>query len=50
MLFAISPRAEDLRRRVAAFMEAHVYPAEAVFENSSTRCRAGGAFLPSWKS
>ena len=32
MLFAISPRAEDLRRRVAAFMEAHVYPAEAVFE------------------
>ena len=32
MLFQISARAEDLRRRVAAFMAAHVYPAEEVFE------------------
>ena len=32
MLFPISPRAEDLRHRVAEFMEAHVYPAETVFE------------------
>jgi acyl-CoA dehydrogenase len=32
MLFPISPRAEELRARVTAFMEEHVYPAEAVFE------------------
>jgi acyl-CoA dehydrogenase len=32
MLFPISPRAEDLRHRVTEFMEAHVYPAEEVFE------------------
>jgi acyl-CoA dehydrogenase len=32
MLFPLSPRAEDLRNRVAEFMEAHVYPAESVFE------------------
>jgi acyl-CoA dehydrogenase len=32
MLFQTSARAEDLRRRVAAFMGAHVYPAEEVFE------------------
>jgi acyl-CoA dehydrogenase len=32
MLFQTSARAEDLRRRVAAFMAAHVYPAEEVFE------------------
>jgi acyl-CoA dehydrogenase len=32
MLFPVSPRTADLRSRVAAFMEAHVYPAEEVFE------------------
>src|SRR5918994_1134406 len=32
MLFPISPKAEDLRHRVTGFMEAHVYPAEEVFE------------------
>ena len=32
MLFPLSPRVEDLRRRVTAFMEEHVYPAEEVFE------------------
>src|SRR5919107_2560050 len=32
MLFPISPRAEDLRHRVTEFMEAHVYPAEEIFE------------------
>jgi acyl-CoA dehydrogenase len=31
MLPQPSPRAEDLRRRVAAFMEEHVYPAEATY-------------------
>jgi acyl-CoA dehydrogenase len=33
MLFPLSPRAEDLRNRVIEFMEAHVYPAESVFED-----------------
>ena len=32
MIFPLSPRAEDLKRRVTAFMEAHVYPAESVYE------------------
>ena len=32
MLFQTSARAEDLRRRVAAFMAAHVYPAEEVLD------------------
>jgi acyl-CoA dehydrogenase len=32
MLFPVSPRARDLRDRVAAFMEAHVHPAEAAYE------------------
>lgn len=32
MDFAYSPRVQQLRERVSAFMEAHVYPAEAVFE------------------
>lgn len=28
MDFTLSPKVEELRRRVIAFMEAHVYPAE----------------------
>lgn len=32
MLFSLSRRAEELRQRVTAFMEEHVYPAEEVFE------------------
>jgi acyl-CoA dehydrogenase len=32
MLFPISKRAEELRERVTAFMEEHIYPAEHVFE------------------
>lgn len=32
MDFAYSPRVQQLRERVSAFMETHVYPAEAVFE------------------
>src|SRR3954466_14471587 len=31
MLFPMSPRADDLHRRVVRFMEARVYPAEVVF-------------------
>ncbi|HUY18664.1 MAG TPA: acyl-CoA dehydrogenase family protein [Candidatus Binataceae bacterium] len=32
MDFSFSPRVDDLRRRVTAFMEQHVYPAEALAE------------------
>ena len=32
MDFAYSPKVQQLRERVSAFMEQHVYPAEAVFE------------------
>lgn len=32
MLFPLSPRADEIRSRVIEFMEAHVYPAETVFE------------------
>ena len=32
MLFPLSKRAEELRQRVTAFMEEHIYPAEHVFE------------------
>ena len=31
MDFAYSPKVQELRERVSAFMEAHVYPAEAGF-------------------
>jgi acyl-CoA dehydrogenase len=32
MNFAYSPKVQELRERVSAFMDAHVYPAEAVFD------------------
>jgi acyl-CoA dehydrogenase len=32
MDFAYSPKVQELRERLSAFMEEHVYPAEAVFE------------------
>src|SRR3546814_20244633 len=32
MDFAYSPKVQELRERVTAFMDAYVYPAEAVFE------------------
>ena len=32
MDFAYSPKVQELRERVTAFMDAHVYPAEAVFD------------------
>ena len=31
MDFAYSPKVQELRERVQAFMDAHVYPAEKVF-------------------
>ena len=32
MEFGISPRAQEIRERLIEFMDAYVYPAEAVFE------------------
>ncbi|MBO4969503.1 MAG: acyl-CoA dehydrogenase family protein, partial [Pseudomonas sp.] len=32
MDFAYSPKVQALRERVTAFMDAHVYPAEAIFD------------------
>ena len=32
MDFAYSPKVQDLRERVTAFMDAYVYPAEAIFD------------------
>jgi acyl-CoA dehydrogenase len=39
MLPQPSPRAQDIARRLTAFMEEHVYPAEAVFERQLAEAR-----------
>jgi len=47
MDFAYSPKVQDLQRRVTAFMEEHIYPAEARFEAEMKAFRAAGnARLP----
>ena len=47
MDFAYSPKVQELQKRVTAFMEQHVYPAEAVFhaEVEENR-RKGNAWIP----
>jgi acyl-CoA dehydrogenase len=42
MDFEYSPRVKDLQQRVSAFMEEHVYPAEARFEAEMDAFRAAG--------
>jgi acyl-CoA dehydrogenase len=42
MDFDFSPKVRQLQQRVAAFMEAHVYPAEARFEAEMDAFRAAG--------
>ncbi|HEU0201629.1 MAG TPA: acyl-CoA dehydrogenase family protein [Burkholderiaceae bacterium] len=42
MDFEYSPKVKDLQKRVTAFMEEHVYPAEARFEAEMDRFRAAG--------
>lgn len=37
MDFSYSPKVQELRERVTAFMEAHVYPAEKIFEEQVSR-------------
>jgi acyl-CoA dehydrogenase len=49
MDFAYSPKVQQLRERVSAFMETHVYPAEAVFEQQVIKATAGSR-PRSWKS
>ena len=47
MDFAYSPKVQELRERVTAFMEAYVYPAEAVFEE---QVNEGDRWQPTAKS
>ena len=42
MDFAYSARTRDLQQKVAAFMEAHVYPAEKPFADEVAANRAAG--------
>jgi acyl-CoA dehydrogenase len=47
MDFSYSPRCEDLRTRLSAFMAEHVYPAEArYFEEIEANTRAGKRWTP----
>ncbi|HWV40629.1 acyl-CoA dehydrogenase family protein, partial [Pseudorhodoplanes sp.] len=41
-----SPRAQDLAKRLTDFMEAHVYPAEAVFERQLAEAKDRWVELP----
>src|SRR3981081_1408214 len=46
MDFAYSPRTRELQEKVTAFMQAHVYPAEAVFqEEVEANRRAGNPWI-----
>jgi len=42
MDFSYSPKVQDLQRRVSAFMDEQVYPAEAAFEEEMDHHRAAG--------
>ena len=46
MLASPSPRVQDLAKRLTAFMEEHVYPAEAVFERQLREARDRWSELP----
>jgi acyl-CoA dehydrogenase len=46
MDFALSPKAEELRARVAAFMNEHVYPAEPIAAEQSHAVHDSGADPP----
>jgi acyl-CoA dehydrogenase len=43
MDFAYSPKVQELRERVQAFMDAHVYPAEKIFYK---QVEEGGRWKP----
>jgi acyl-CoA dehydrogenase len=45
-LWPISPRTEELAARITAFMEAHIYPAEPVFEHQLKAAADRWAELP----
>ena len=42
MDFSYSPKVQDLQTRVTAFMQEHIFPAEARFEAEMKAFRAGG--------
>ena len=48
MTFTYSPKVQDLQKRVTAFMEEHVYPAEPVFaaEMDAARSRIAALLDP----
>ena len=46
MDFAFDDRTQDLRERLLAFMDEHVYPAEPVFGEQVEAAQAGKAPLP----
>jgi acyl-CoA dehydrogenase len=46
MLASSSPRIQDLAKRLTAFMDEHVYPAEAVFEHQLKEARDRWSELP----
>jgi acyl-CoA dehydrogenase len=46
MLASPSPRAQDLAKRLTAFMDEHVYPAEAVFERQLGEAKDRWSELP----
>ena len=46
MLSTLSPHAQDIAKRLTAFMEQHVYPAEAVFERQLAAARDRWSELP----
>ena len=42
MDFSYSPKVVDLQKRLTAFMEEHIYPAEAVYHHEVTENRKAG--------
>ena len=45
-----TPRAEDLKKRVAAFMEEHVMPAEPMYHEQLEKAATAGTCRRSWRS
>ncbi len=50
MDFEPSDKVKRLQQKLCAFMDAHVYPAEKVFERQLEEARAAGRSRRSWRS
>ena len=48
MDFEYTPKVKDLQKRVSAFMEAHIYPAEEVFEHEMDAFRKVSVAARNW--